>query len=72
MAEDILYFTELLGLPVYDLKERRIGRVKDAAIVPLIHASRMDRFLVGAGAAWLSVRFDQIRSISLSGSSSFR
>lgn len=67
MAEDILYFTELLGLPVYDLKERRIGRVKDAAIVPLIHASRLDRFLVGAGAAWLSVRFDQIRSISLSG-----
>ena len=27
MAEDFLYFTELLGLPVYDLKHRRIGRV---------------------------------------------
>ena len=27
MAEYFLYFTELLGLPVYDLKHRRIGRV---------------------------------------------
>jgi magnesium transporter len=67
MAEQYFYFTELLGLPVYDLKDRRIGRVRDAAIVPLIHASRIDRFLVGAGGAWLSIRFDQIESISLRG-----
>jgi CBS domain-containing protein len=67
MAEKFLYFTELLGLPVYDLKERRIGRVKDAAIVPIIHPSRLDRFLVGAGGAWLSIRFDQVRSISFHG-----
>jgi magnesium transporter len=62
---DFLFFTETLGMPVYDLKHRRIGRVKDAAIVPLIHPARVDRFLVGAGGSWLSVRYDQISSISL-------
>jgi CBS domain-containing protein/sporulation protein YlmC with PRC-barrel domain len=67
MAENFLYFTELLGLPVYDLKHHRIGRIRDAAIVPLIHPARIDRYLVGAGASWLSVRYDQISSISLSG-----
>ena len=67
MAENFLYFTELLGLPVYDLKHRRIGRVRDAAIVPLIHPARIDRYLVGAGGSWLSVRYDQIANISLKG-----
>ena len=67
MAENILYFTELLGLPVFDLKHRRIGRVKDAAIVPLIHPSRIDRILVGTGVSWLSVRYDQISRVSLDG-----
>ena len=67
MSDKFLYFTELLGLPVYDLKQRRIGRVKDAAIVPLIHPSRLDRFLVAAGGAWLSIRYDQVRSISFHG-----
>jgi CBS domain-containing protein/sporulation protein YlmC with PRC-barrel domain len=64
---ELLYFTELAGLPVFDLKHRRIGHVRDAAIVPLIHPSRVDRFLVGAGASWLSIRYDQIASISLKG-----
>jgi CBS domain-containing protein/sporulation protein YlmC with PRC-barrel domain len=67
MAESFLYFTELLNLPVYDLKHRRIGRVRDAALVPLVHQSRVDRFLVGAGSSWLSVRYDQISAIGLSG-----
>ena len=67
MAETLLYLTELLGLKVYDLKGRRLGLVKDAVIVPLIHPSRVDRFLVGGGWAWLTVRYDQIRSISLDG-----
>jgi sporulation protein YlmC with PRC-barrel domain len=67
MADEILFLTELLGLKVYDLKGRRLGLVKDAAIVPLIDPSRVDRFLVGGGWAWLSVRHDQIRSISLDG-----
>src|SRR3984885_2155524 len=67
MAENFFYFTDLLGLPVYDLKNRLIGRVKDAAIVPLIHPARIDRYLVGAGTSWLSVRFDQIATISLEG-----
>jgi len=63
----LLFFTELAGLPVFDLKHRRIGRVRDAAIVPLIHPARVDRFLVGAGSSWLSVRYDQIATISLKG-----
>jgi sporulation protein YlmC with PRC-barrel domain len=67
MADNFLYFTELIGLPVFDLKHRRIGRVNDAAIVPLIHPSRIDRYLVGAGGSWLSVRHDQISTISLDG-----
>ncbi len=67
MAESILYFTELLGLPVLDVKGRRIGRVRDAALVPLIHPARIDRFLVGGGWAWLTIRYDQIASISLDG-----
>ena len=65
--DSILFYTELTGLPVLDTRGRRIGRVRDAAVVPLVHPARIDRFLVGAGAAWLSVRFDQVASISLGG-----
>src|SRR5258708_1029807 len=67
MAESLLFFTELLGLPVLDARGRRSGRVRDAALVPLVHPARIDRFLVGGGWAWLSVRHDQIASISLDG-----
>ena len=67
MADEFLFLTELLGLKVYDLKGRRLGLVKDAAIVPLIHPSRVDRFLVGAGPGWLSIRHDQIQSIMRTG-----
>lgn len=52
-------------MPVYDVKYRRIGRIKDAAIVPLVHAARIDRFLMGAGDTWLTIRYDQVTSISL-------
>lgn len=65
--QQILYLTELLGLKVYDLKGRKIGVVKDAALVPLIDAVRLDRYLVGNGGSWLTVRYDQIQSISLDG-----
>jgi sporulation protein YlmC with PRC-barrel domain/CBS domain-containing protein len=65
MADNLLFFTELLGMPVLDLKGRRIGRVKDAALVPLVHACRIDRFLVTGGLTWLTIRYDQIRCISL-------
>lgn len=66
MTEQLLYFTELISMPVYDLKGRRIGRVKDAALVPLVHASRIDRILVGGEYSWLTLRYDQIHSIGLS------
>jgi magnesium transporter len=65
MAENLLFFTELLRMPVFDLKGRRIGRVKDAALVPLVHFSRIDRLLVGGGDTWLTIRYDQVRSISV-------
>ncbi|HEY7337881.1 MAG TPA: CBS domain-containing protein [Bryobacteraceae bacterium] len=67
MAEEILFLTELLGLKVFDLKGRRIGAVRDAALVPMVDPVRLDRFLIGGGSAWLTVRYDQIRSISLDG-----
>ena len=65
MSDRFLFFTELLAMPVLDLKGRRIGKVKDAAIVPLIHSSRIDRLLMGGGDAWLTIRYDQVRSIVL-------
>jgi magnesium transporter len=65
MAENLLYFTELVSMPVLDLKGRRIGRVKDAAVVPLVHSARIDRLLVGGGYSWLTIRYDQIRAIVL-------
>ena len=64
---EILFLTELLGLKVYDLKGRRIGVVKDLAIVPLVDPVRIDRFLIGGGLTWLTVRHDQIQTISLDG-----
>ncbi len=68
MAEKFLFLTEILGLKVLDLKGRRIGVVKDAAVVPLVDPVRVDRYLIGGGGtAWLTVRHDQIRSISLDG-----
>jgi magnesium transporter len=72
MAEEFLFFTELISMPVFDLKGRRIGRVKDAALVPLIHASRIDRILVGGEFSWLTLRYDQIRHISLARGISLR
>ena len=65
MAENLLYFTELVGMPVLDVRGRRIGRVKDAAVVPLVQSSRIDRVLVGGAYTWLTIRYDQIRSIIL-------
>jgi magnesium transporter len=65
MIDHFLFFTELASMPVYDVKGRRLGRVKDAALVPLVNSSRIDRYLVGGGDAWLTIRYDQVRSISL-------
>lgn len=62
-----LFFTELLGLRVYDLKGRELGRIRDAALVPLVDAIRVDRFLLGGGPAWLTVRYDQVGRINLDG-----
>lgn len=65
--DNLLYLTELQGLKVFDLKQRILGRVKDAAIVPLIDSVRIDRFLIGGDPAWFTVRYDQVETISLDG-----
>lgn len=62
-----LYISELLGIPVFDTKGRRIGVLRDAAIVPLIDPKRVDRYLVGAGPGWLSIRYDQVHEIGPEG-----
>lgn len=68
MAEEILYLTELLGLRVYDTRKRVLGRVRDAALAPVSHPVRVDRYLVGGGGyALLSVSHDQVERISLDG-----
>lgn len=65
--DEFVYLTELLGVEVFDLKGRRIGRLRDAALIPLIDPVRLDRYLVGAGPGWLSIRYDQIESITPKG-----
>jgi magnesium transporter len=72
VSEEVLFCTELIGLPVFDTRGRKIGRVKDAALVPIINPTRIDRFLVGGGWAWLSIHYDQVRSISLKGGISLK
>src|ERR1700680_1374769 len=67
MADEYLYLTELFGLKVYDLKGLSLGRVKDAAIVPLVDPVRVDRFLIGGDGTLLTVRYDQVKTISLDG-----
>lgn len=67
MADNLLFLTELTGLRVYDLKGRRIGRLRDACIQPRIDKARVDEFLVGGELTWLSVRHDQVARISLDG-----
>lgn len=66
-ADETLYYTELLNLKVIDLRGKKIGNLRDAALVPLIDPLRIDRFLVGAGPGWLSVRHDQVKAIELDG-----
>src|SRR5579863_7783080 len=67
MADQLLFFTELVGLKVYDLKGRKLGLVRDAAIVPLVDPVRVDRFLIGGDGTLLTLRYDQVRAITLDG-----
>ncbi len=67
MAEQLLYLTELLGLKVYGLKMRVLGRVSDAALVPVVHPVRVDRLFIGGAFTWLTVHQQQIQRIGLDG-----
>lgn len=64
---ELLFLTELLGLQVYDLKGRALGVVKDAALVPLVDPARIDRYFVGFGSTWLTIRYDQVAAVTLDG-----
>ncbi len=66
-GEDYVYLSELIGVTVHDLKGRRIGTLRDAALVPLIDPVRLDRYLVGAGPGWLSIRYDQVQTVGIQG-----
>jgi magnesium transporter len=67
MANTLLFLTELMGMKVYDLKGRRIGRVRDAGVVPRVDPSRVDRFLIGGELNWWSVRHEQVSAITIDG-----
>ena len=67
MPANLLFLTELMGMRVFDLKGRRIGRVRDAAVSPSVDRFRVDQYLVGGEWNWWTVRHDQVSSISLDG-----
>jgi sporulation protein YlmC with PRC-barrel domain len=67
MADTLLFLTELMGMKVYDLKGRRIGRVRDAGVVPRLDPARVDRYLVGGEWNWWTVRHDQVSTITVDG-----
>jgi len=61
MAEEIIYSQSLLGVKVTP-EGKKIGTLRDAALVPLIDPS-VWIVIVGAGPGWLSIRYDQVQSI---------
>jgi sporulation protein YlmC with PRC-barrel domain/CBS domain-containing protein len=67
MADSLLFLTELMGMRVFDLTGRRIGRVRDACLSPRVDKVRVDQFLVGGEWTWWTVRHDQVATISLDG-----
>ena len=67
MADSLLFLTELMGMKVFDLKGRKIGRLRDACLVPSVDPVLVDRYLVGGELTWWTVRQDQVESISLDG-----
>ena len=67
MANSLLFLTELMGMRVFDLQGRRIGRVRDACLSPRVDKVRIDQFLVGGEWNWWTVRHDQVAAISLDG-----
>jgi sporulation protein YlmC with PRC-barrel domain len=67
MSDTLLFLTELMGMKVYDLKGRRVGRIRDAGLVPRVDPARVDRFLIGGELNWWSVRHDQVSSITIDG-----
>jgi len=67
VSDQLLYLTELVGLKVHDTHGRRIGRLRDAGLLPRRDPVRVDQFHVGGEMAWFTVRHDQVARISLDG-----
>ncbi len=60
----LVYLTELTGMRLIGPNGARIGRVREAAVVPREHARRVARFLFGTGHTRFAVRWDQVLAFS--------
>ena len=61
-----LYLTELTGMGVFAPNGLRVGRVREVALKPSEHPTRVSHFLVGRRSHFM-VRYDEVESISLEG-----
>ena len=64
--DSILYLTELTGMGVIAPNGHRLGRVRELALMPSEHPTRVSHFLMGWRTRFM-VRHDQVESISLAG-----
>ncbi len=58
----LVYLTELTGMRLIGPQGTRIGRVREAAVVPREHPRRISQFLFGSGRTKFAVRWDQVRA----------
>ena len=65
-VDSILYLTELTGMGVIAPNGHRLGRVRELALMPSEHPTRVSHFLMGRRTRFM-VRHDQVESISLAG-----
>jgi flagellar motility protein MotE (MotC chaperone)/CBS domain-containing protein/sporulation protein YlmC with PRC-barrel domain len=65
-VDRILYLTELTGMGVFAPNGLRVGRVREVALKPREHPTRVSHFLVGRRPRFM-VRYSDVESISLEG-----
>ena len=63
----LVYLTELTGMRMIGPQGTRIGRVREAAVVPREHPRRIARFLFGWGRTKFAVGWDQILAFTEDG-----
>lgn len=59
-AARLVYLTELTGMRLIGPQGARIGRVREAAVVPREHPRRIAQFLFGSGSTRFAVRWNQV------------